>query len=324
MRNACPMTQARKHIVDITTAGFYHCIERCVRRSWLCGWDRYLKKSFTHRKDWVEAQLKQLGEIFACGIYSYAIMSNHLHIVVAMLPGEAMRWSDADVARRWVALYPTGDAQRDENKIHAIQNNEVLVATYRKHLGDLSWLMKSIAEPIARRANAEDQVKGRFWEGRFKCQALLNDRAVLAAMAYVDLNPVRAKIANGIPDSKYTAAQLRFEEMSKRPSLAHTPIEPVFGIKSFNAPTITTAEYLELIDFTGRTVAPNKRGKIDATQPRVLQAMNLTSAHWTANVNGVGSGYWRLVGTVIEIKEKASAVGQKFFGIGFARQLEKN
>ena len=78
------MTQARSQLVDTTQAGTFHCVNRCVRRFWLCGFDQYLGKSFEHRKSWVEAHILELGSIFACGIHAWAVMSNHLHIVVHM------------------------------------------------------------------------------------------------------------------------------------------------------------------------------------------------------------------------------------------------
>jgi hypothetical protein len=72
-----------------------------VRRSWLCGEDDLTKKSFEHRKLWVEKRILELGTIFACGIYSYAFMSNHLHLVVHMSPQTSNAWTPDDVAARW-------------------------------------------------------------------------------------------------------------------------------------------------------------------------------------------------------------------------------
>jgi hypothetical protein len=66
---------------------------------------------------------------------------------------------------------------------------EELGEEYRSRLHDLSWLMRTLNEHIARKANAEDGVTRRFWTGHFKSQALLDEKALLAAMAYVDLNP---------------------------------------------------------------------------------------------------------------------------------------
>jgi REP element-mobilizing transposase RayT len=85
------MTQARRQLVDPTQAGTFHCINRCVRRSWLCGEDELKKKSYEHRKPSIENRILELGTIFACGIYSYAVMSNHLHLVVHMSPQTTTR-----------------------------------------------------------------------------------------------------------------------------------------------------------------------------------------------------------------------------------------
>ena len=86
------MTQPRSQLVDPTQAGSFHCVNRCVRHSWLCGLDKYLGKSYEHRKSWVEARIFELGNIFACGVHAWAVMSNHLHIVVHMSPATANGW----------------------------------------------------------------------------------------------------------------------------------------------------------------------------------------------------------------------------------------
>ncbi|MCW7753422.1 hypothetical protein OOT00_05405 [Desulfobotulus sp. H1] len=69
------------------------------------------------------------------------------------------------------------------------------------------WTPTSLQRPldthfITRKANQEEGISGRFWEGRFKSQALLDEKAILAAMAYVDLNPVRAGMAEIPEDSE--------------------------------------------------------------------------------------------------------------------------
>jgi len=74
-----------------------------VRRSWLCGLDSYTNKDFEHRKTWLTpTRILELGDIFATGIYAFAVMSNHVHVVLHMHPATANAWSVAEVAHRWV------------------------------------------------------------------------------------------------------------------------------------------------------------------------------------------------------------------------------
>ncbi len=241
-----------------------------------------------------------------------------------MSPEASNGWTSKEVAERWVKLYPAHTPELCAQKAAAIVDNPALIAEYRSRLTNLSWLMKSLSEPIARKANAEDKVTGRFWEGRFKCQALLSEKSILAAMAYVDLNPVRANIASGISTSRYTSVKARNLEILRDQTKASAPLMPLIGVKSFNVPTLTNAEYIDLVDFTGREWHAGKRGKIESTEPKALTKLGLDKDHWTTRVKGIGSGYWRVVGELEELIDKAKEMAQRtLFGTGLARILNK-
>ena len=94
-------------------------------------------------------------------------------------------------------------------------------------------------------------------------------------MAYVDLNPVRAKIASNIATSRYTSVKMRNQQLFKNPERANQPIMPLIGVRSFNLPDISEADYIELVDFTGRELHPGKRGKIAASEPKALTKLGL-------------------------------------------------
>lgn len=171
------MRFARHELVSVNEPGYYHCMSRCVRRAFLCGDDGHSGRSFAHRKQWIEDRLLELSALFAIDVYAYAVMSNHVHVVVHVVPAFAARWSADEVASRWSRLFPVRFAGRvDESatllKANTIASDDQRVAVCRERLSSLSWFMRCLNEPIARRANHEDACTGRFWEGRYKCQAL--------------------------------------------------------------------------------------------------------------------------------------------------------
>jgi REP element-mobilizing transposase RayT len=322
------MTQPRRDHVVPNQAGTYHCVARCVRRSWLFGFDHYSSKSFDHRKHWIEHRLTLLSEIFAVSVHSYAVMSNHFHVVCSMIPEHAARWTSSEIATRWCKLYPKQNQVEQLERVAEIEANPKLVERFRGHLSNLSWLMKSIVEPIARRANVEDQVKGRFWEGRFKSQLLMSEKAILAAMTYVDLNPIRAEIATSVRGSKHTSVRKRAIQLAGQLEQSKLPLRPILGIASSHTPSLSQADYIDLVDYTGRQIAPGKRGSIKATEPPALEKLGLKPDHWIHRVKAFSPGFvghwFRFVGELEDVADKAAELQKRaLFGVGLARRLKK-
>jgi REP element-mobilizing transposase RayT len=315
------MTCARKHFAPRGLPGRYHCMARCVRRAWLCGEDPYSGKNYDHRRQWVQDRIIFLAELFAVSIMSYAVMSNHLHLVLELRPDAAERWTAEDVADRWIRLFPSAREGRDEQRREILLSDPETLAERRLRLMDLSWFMRCLDEHIARRANDEDDVTGRFWEGRFKCQVLASEQALAAAMVYVDLNPVRAGIANGVLDSRHTSVQQRAEDIKAGRSNPNEALKPIAGVGQ-SVLALTNAQYIELVDWSGRQMYAGKRGKIETSEPRALARLGIKSQRWEHDVKGVRNGYWRVVGTAQELIDKAIALGQQWLkGIGYARSL---
>lgn len=317
------MTRPRSQLVIPGAEGTFHCVQRCVRRAFLCGVDAYTGQSFEHRKDWVDTRIRLVGECFAVAIHAYAIMSNHLHLVLQIDPAVTAQWSDGEVASRWLRLFPPREHTEVafEFKRQRLLADADRIVTIRGRLANLSWLMRCLVEPIARRANREDNCKGRFWEGRYKCQALCDERAVLAAMTYVDLNPMRAGIAGRLEASARTSAHERMTNAQITPSMIGESLKPVAGDLRLSL-AISAADYLQLLDWTGRSIAPGKRGRIAQDAPAILSLIDRDAKQWTARVRGFGNGWVRAAGSANDLIAIAERIGQRWLkGIRLALEL---
>lgn len=345
------MTAARKTVVDIEEVGVYHCISRCVRRAFLCGVDRYTGINYEHRRGWIVERLKDLSSIFAIEVFAYSVMSNHLHLVVRNRPDLASDWTGEEVARRWSRLFPRRDGngqalEPDEAAISAIADDAVRLETCRTRLGDISWLMRCLNESIARRANREDECTGRFWEGRFKCQRLIDEGAMLACMAYVDLNPVRAKLADTLEDSAFTSIyeRLRSEQAKQRVEASaalssatdaqralvereKATAKRADWLLDFNSEEspfagVDVEYYLSLVEWTGRNIRADKPGYLPLGLKPVLERYRLDTERWVDNVQSYGGLFYRIAGPLDRIVTRAREKGLRWlWGHKGSRQL---
>ena len=208
------MTTPRKLLVDPVNECDYHLASRCVRRSHLCGFDKHTGRNFSHRRGWLPERLRLLVPSFAVELYAFAVMSNHFHLAVRHDPLACRAWDDAEVARWFDAFPPTAAGEVVEElkpeRRELMLGDPDRVARARATLGSMSHFMKH-KQPIARRANLEDDRTGHFFEQRFYSGALLTEEALIAAMAYVDLNPVRAKLAKRIEAIRDTSIGERLQ-----------------------------------------------------------------------------------------------------------------
>jgi hypothetical protein len=190
--------------------------------------------------------------------------------------------------------------------------------------------MRCINEPIARQANQEDGCTGRYWEGRYKSQALLDEKALAACMAYVDLNPVRAGMAETPEQSEYTSIKERIQQHHQNHSRAveedlPSGLLPFVGYPRQDMPKglpFRLKDYLELVDWTGRAMLANKRGRIPDRQAPILERLQMVPRHWLYMTQHFESSFKGLVGTSYELKAACRKLGyQRTPNLGAVRHL---
>ncbi len=194
-----------------------------------------------------------------------------------------------------------------------------LIETWRKRLFDISWFMRCMNEHLAQRSNQEDQCRGRFWEGRFKSQALLDEAALLTCMSYVDLNPIRAGMADTPEDSEFTSIQERIltwqarktTGMNQKTRKSH--LRPFLGSSEFQDESgiaFSLKDYLELVDWTGRAIRDDKKGAIPQEIRPIMQRLGIEPEAWLTSINHYNKNYFSVLGALDRIKAFARVQGK--------------
>ena len=348
--------QARGEYLNPSEVQIVHAVQRCVRRAFLCGQDAFTGQSFEHRRAWIRQRLELLAGVFAIDCLTYTILSNHLHVVLRSRPDVVREWSDRDVAVRWLRVFPKRreksgrHAEPDEHEVQMITGDRDRVTELRSRLSDISWWMRCLAENIARRSNKEDACKGRFWEGRFRAQLILDEASLLACAAYVDLNPIRASLARCPEASEFTGAKDRIDDLKQRNSTSTTthdwersrrraqsgwmsPLE-IHEKSDATGPDLdpsgrrasrkgflplSLCEYLALLDWTGRALHKRKRGAIPSELAPILVRLGIDTNGWCDLVRNFGRLFRRAAGTPKSLAKESTRRGQRYMhapGVG--------
>lgn len=322
------MPKARKSQISLSDTAYYHCISRCVRRAFLCGKDSYSGQSYEHRRQWVEERIHELSQVFAIDVCAYAVMSNHTHLVLHINQQKALDLSSTEVIARWHKLFKgtlLTQKRLDNQPLSVAQAMTVedTVNVWRKRLYCVSWFMRSLNEYIARLANKEDDCTGRFWEGRFKSQALLGDAAIATCMAYVDLNPIRANMAKTPQSSAHTSIQYRINAAmaGKQPKYLFA-----FTGQTVSSPLdclpFSLSDYLHLIDNTATQLIDNTNALRNSQQPAILQRFNIETTQWHELITSFENCFAQVAGNTEELlKYKQSQNLKRLVNLKNAKRL---
>lgn len=307
------MAYPRSHLVDHINGGYYHVISRCVRRAQLCGFDSSTGLNFDHRKDWIEQRILFLSQVFSVAIYGYAVMNNHYHLVIKVDPQQTSEWTKDEILDRWEKLCARESKHKTTRNISRLTNRDCLknssrIEVLRNRLGNLSWFMKYLNEPLARWANKEDSCTGHFWEGRFKSQALLDEIALLSCMAYVELNPVRAGTCKNLDECNHTSVYHRINSASHSFDKLLKPI--VSGYDQRETLPILLSEYIELIHWTSEAQS-NRR--LSLNPPKIkLTAFSVNHEQWLLHYMNQHQRNQRAFGLIHRLREYANMLGQNW------------
>ncbi|MCR9291378.1 MAG: hypothetical protein NXI32_01585 [bacterium] len=330
-----------------------HVMNRTVRRCFLMGDDPISGKNFDHRKLWMDQKLELHAANFGIDLLGQAILSNHFHLVLRSRPDVVATWKDQEVAKRWLRLCPQrkhadGSPKKPTRaEIKSITGDPEKLREIRSRLSDISWWMRLLCQYVAQRANRDTEETGKFWQDRFRAVRLLDASALLACVAYVDLNPIRAELAATLEESDFTSAQKRLEALllqtvaskqATEPSPANANPSPDRSLAPVHNDeqaaeigpcasqsgtrcsdkgflNLTAAEYLQLLDWTARKVVAGKSGSTPVDAPPLLERVGLKTASWLALVSDFGRLFHNVAGQPQEIARTRSRCTQRRFRV---------
>lgn len=225
----------RSSLINPDEINIVHAVAKTVRNLFLIGEDFSTNSDYSHRKDWVFSIMEFQASLMAVDILDFAIMSNHLHFVLRSRPDIVKAFDDQEVARRWLTLCPRsrrrtivdGKAVYVPNppspeQIAELANNKDEIKKIRQQLSSISWWMRLLCQKVAQRANYEDGISmGHFFKGRFHATLINDEPHLLGCSVYVDLNAIKAAMAETLDGYEYVSASVRIAQIRLRMMAKH-------------------------------------------------------------------------------------------------------
>ena len=336
---------ARVEIFQPDEIAIVHVMNRTVRRCFLLGDDPLTGRNYDHRKEWLEIQLKRQAGLFGIDLLCQSIMSNHFHLVLRSRPDVFAVWDDSEVARRWMTLCPVrrkpnGEPETPtEVELNSIRRDKQKLTEIRSRLSDISWWMRLLCQHIGQRANREDEEVGKFWQARYQAVRLLDEASLLACAAYVDLNPIRAALAETLEQSDFTSVQKRIDSLKARakspcrsaPDRAARPdgyLAPLEIDERNDAVgpcchqqgrrcsdkgflPMPAARYIQLLDWTARQWSGTRRGRTPPGLAPVFERLGISGKVWCQLVRQFGRLFYAVAGKPHEIDARRSRDGRR-------------
>lgn len=333
---ACP----RCKIIDESQPGTYHCFNSFVQQMMLL-------KSID-RKKFLRRLIVLVSSIFGIDLLSYAVMSSHFHVVLRNRPDRVAKWSDEEILRRAMMLFPDTFkrknllAKDDEPLDPQLLNDAELIQKWRKRLSSISWLMKVVQERLSRHLNQERGTRGTIWEGRFKSVRLESEPAVVACIMYVELNAIRAQLADRPEESQFTSLYDRILGLTARrnnesgaeydgflaPINVYGDYEnedlAVLGLRASNdgCLELPLEKFIDMVDRIGRLYVEGKRGAIPDDLKPIFERIGIQPEFVCELIDSYDKLGRRIVGTVEAIRAAAKNQGAKYHkGVGQAQRF---
>ena len=344
----------RSDKIDPTLVQIIHTVSRTTRACRLLGDNPLTGENCDHRRGWIVKLITRFAGQFGIDVLSYSVLSNHHHQLLRSRPDVVASWSDTEVARRWLMICPVRKNKDGEprpptkSELDSIRKNPERLKEIRLRLSDVSWWMRLINQRVAQQANKEDDAKGRFFEDRFKGIPVIDEESVLACAAYVDLNWIRACMAETLELSEFTSVQRRIEVLQhfyedlaeeRREMRADSFLAPVNLHESSVVPgpqpsrseyrcsdkgflPMSAAEYIELLDWTARQLARGKPGRTPEDAPPIYERLGYTPEIWMELVRDFDELFITMAGLPVHIDaQRGKQPGRPFHVPARTRQL---
>jgi REP-associated tyrosine transposase len=170
-------------------------------------------------KDFLLKLIKRYAALYLVEILGFCLMDNHFHLLVRMLPED--RFTDDDIKKRFASFY--GDTR---------EITDGQIPTLKAKLASLSEFTREIKVNFARYYNRRNNRRGYFWGDRFKSVIVENGETLINCLAYIDLNPVRAKLVERPDDYRWNSIGYHVQTNNKDNFLSFDFGLEEFGVKS--------------------------------------------------------------------------------------------